>query len=326
MGLLDRLLRRPDPPAGAAAAAVAAWAADPPTAVPVATPLPKRLRVAIFDGSETLEVVGESHYLDALWTIVGHEFDRTDPVRFETVAVLVPEPDNPYDSNAIAIHVDGLKVGHLSRNDAKRYRGGILKAMESVGGAYVGLRAVIVGRGGTDGLGLLGVFLEHDPADFGLPAGHTGPVRTGLGDAGGSWYSHLTGDDVHDIGELRRLLKTTKDVLDRHYMFSELERRLYRSRDVFTSALVDFDGICEEHHKEMSSIRVALLGEFGGVPLIEMYKQQAIRWKKAHEWERVCAWARRGLEVYGDDPMRPGDVDDLRSRVEYALAKIQAST
>lgn len=68
------------------------------------------------DGGYRLEVVGESFYQDALSTICsgpseeGHAFD--------CVAHLVPEPDNPYDRNAVAVLVDGRKVAHLPRDEA----------------------------------------------------------------------------------------------------------------------------------------------------------------------------------------------------------------
>ena len=41
-------------------------------------------------------------------------------------AVLVAEDDNPHDANAVAIWVQGLKEGHLSRANARRYRPGLL--------------------------------------------------------------------------------------------------------------------------------------------------------------------------------------------------------
>ena len=37
----------------------------------------------------------------------------------EVYAVLVAEPDNPYDANAVSVWVKGLKVGYLSREDAR---------------------------------------------------------------------------------------------------------------------------------------------------------------------------------------------------------------
>jgi hypothetical protein len=56
---------------------------------------------AIFRGTETLEVVGESQYQEALWQIVGGW--RREAVRQVCEAVLLPELDNPYDQNAIRV-------------------------------------------------------------------------------------------------------------------------------------------------------------------------------------------------------------------------------
>lgn len=66
-------------------------------------------------------VVGESHYQDALRATsrvaqIGAEGRRV------FTAVLVPEPENPYDANAVAIYSTQGKIGHLSRDDALAYR------------------------------------------------------------------------------------------------------------------------------------------------------------------------------------------------------------
>ena len=91
-----------------------------------------------------------------------------DRVRHPVCAVLVAEEDNPYDANAVAVWVQGLKVGHLSRANARRYRPGLLSPQRPYG-QPVALNGVIAGGGiREDGPGRLGVFLRHDPADFGL--------------------------------------------------------------------------------------------------------------------------------------------------------------
>jgi hypothetical protein len=46
--------------------------------------------------------------------------------------------------------------------------------------------------------------------------------------------------------------------------------------------------------------------------VIDMYRQCAVRWQKAHDWERSRNWAERGITIYGDDAARPEVVDDLR--------------
>lgn len=71
-----------------------------------------------------------------------------------------------------------------------------------------------------------------------------GPMRTGLAEAlltdaeddsyDLSWLHRLPSDPLTAIRELRRLLEHDPDPIDRHFMFGELEDRLYRSRDVFS--------------------------------------------------------------------------------------------
>jgi hypothetical protein len=74
-----------------------------------------------------VQVVGESHYqetlqqLSQLFATIG----RTE--RVFTVK-LVPEPDNPYDPNAVAVVTEGdAKVGYLSRDVAKSYQKHLLQ-------------------------------------------------------------------------------------------------------------------------------------------------------------------------------------------------------
>jgi hypothetical protein len=125
-------------------------------------------KAVLLDGHEDLSVVGESSYQDNLWRLAparpGGERVHTD-----VTAVLVAEEGDPHDSNAIAVWINGLKTGHLSREDAARYRPGLL-ALQQVHGMPVALSGFIAGGGmRDDGPGRLGVFLRHDPADFGLP-------------------------------------------------------------------------------------------------------------------------------------------------------------
>lgn len=312
---LSRLLRRPTVSDGPPAAAIVA---------------------RVYSGHDTLEVVGESHYQDALWRIVGGL--RSEPVRFDTQAVLVPEPDNPYDHNAIQVRIERAVVGYLSRHDAAAYLSGLLRLMEADPGHLVALNGQIVGGGRRpDGLGFLGVFLDHDPVDFGL-AGHRvshGHLRTGLSAAlesdrleqsyDLSWSRALSDDDSVAIRQLRGLLETEKAAIARHYMLCELEHRLYRCRTISPSALDEFDSTCVQHDREMEAIRPALVEKFDAVPVIEMYRQATIRCQKAKLWELARDWASRGIAMYGGDAARPEVVEDLRKRVAYATAKIDAA-
>src|SRR5512132_4028991 len=126
------------------------------------------MEVQLYEGRVDLDVVGEASYQDNLWRVVGGRGSPDDRVRVDVYAVLVAETDNPYDANAVSVWVQGLKVGYLSRDDARRYRPGLL-ALEQKHGKPIALAGAIVGGGmRPDGPGRLGVFLDYDPAAFGL--------------------------------------------------------------------------------------------------------------------------------------------------------------
>jgi hypothetical protein len=86
-----------------------------------------------------LSVVGESHYQPALEMTakIATRGQAPLPVQLPIVdeepellwfqAVLVREPDNEYDSNAIAVHSTRGKIGHLSRDDAELYQDVLLE-------------------------------------------------------------------------------------------------------------------------------------------------------------------------------------------------------
>jgi uncharacterized tellurite resistance protein B-like protein len=100
------------------------------------------------DGGYRFEVVGESHYQADLERIVGGRSE--DSARYECVARLTPEPDNPYDPQAVYVSVGGRKVGYLSRDWAAKFKA----ALASNGYARASCNALIVGgwdRGGDRG-------------------------------------------------------------------------------------------------------------------------------------------------------------------------------
>lgn len=296
------------------------------------------MEASLYTGDETLEVVGESNYQEALWKVVGAR--RGDRVRYDVPAVLLPEPDNQFDADAIKVLIEGNLVGYLSRQDAAAYRPGLLDLMNESTNGLVALDATIVGGGQRpNGPGLLGVFLDHDPADFGIKPARAGEgpgFRTGLSEAMAtdladdgydlSWYRDLSDNDVTAIKKLRHLLETDPDPIDRHYMMCELEKRLYKSRDAFASALDEFDAICRQHDAEMVTIRPALFEKFGRIPLIDTYRQAAVRCQKAKDWAPMREWAERGINVYGDNAASPEAVEDLHKRLGYATAKIEAAS
>lgn len=77
-------------------------------------------RIELF-GNRDVPIVGTSYRQDVLVHIAGDALRRGEHVAF--TALIVPEPDNPHDPNAIAVVADGLgPVGYFSRRDAVRYR------------------------------------------------------------------------------------------------------------------------------------------------------------------------------------------------------------
>lgn len=77
-------------------------------------------RVTTGPGTYPVDVVGESHYQDALERACGGRTELSR--RVEVEARLELEDDNPYDEKAVAVHVDGRKVGRLDRETARSLR------------------------------------------------------------------------------------------------------------------------------------------------------------------------------------------------------------
>jgi hypothetical protein len=71
-------------------------------------------------GAFLLPVVGESRYQDAIEAICGPRSEEGEDRPVE--ARLVLENDNPYDSMAVRVDIQGQTVGYLSREHARRYR------------------------------------------------------------------------------------------------------------------------------------------------------------------------------------------------------------
>jgi tetratricopeptide (TPR) repeat protein len=294
------------------------------------------LKVALLDGYEDLEVVGESYRQENLWRLLGGQHRPEVHVRMDVYAMLVAEDGNPYDANAVSVWINGLMVGYLPRGEARKLRPGLLALQEREGKPIV-LEGVIVGGGmRDDGPGRLGVFLRYDSEDFGLSLAPQAPyadarLRAALGDdlACGNdspynlvWMHGLSEDDAHAVKVLRKALATESNAIGRHFIYAELEAALYRCRAVFTSALDDYDEVCKQHDSEMDSIRSACMAHWGKIPVLDTYRQMAIRQQKRHDYGQALRWAERGLALYGDDAARPEAIDDLRKRAVSYRTKI----
>lgn len=67
-----------------------------------------------------LPVVGESKYQDVLDKVAEGKIPEGHDFKVE--AVCVPQNDNPYNDQAVAVTIGGEIVGHLDRNAATAYR------------------------------------------------------------------------------------------------------------------------------------------------------------------------------------------------------------
>jgi hypothetical protein len=78
-------------------------------------------------GRWNVPVAGESYYQDAILAGIASaedvelRDDRTDRDKFFVYAMLVRDPGNAYDQNAIAVFIDGSQVGHVAREEARTY-------------------------------------------------------------------------------------------------------------------------------------------------------------------------------------------------------------
>jgi hypothetical protein len=94
-----------------------------------------------FPGAFSFDIVGESYYQQELAEMCGGKCEGGHEK--EVWALLVMQDDNPHDSHAVTVEMDTGIVGHLSRDDASRFR----VAMQNMGMADCALKvpAKIVG-------------------------------------------------------------------------------------------------------------------------------------------------------------------------------------
>lgn len=71
-------------------------------------------------GHNELEVVGEYYRQHEFQEVTG-DLSPGEYFREEMGALLIPEPDNPYDGSAVSVRVHGATLGYLSREDATEW-------------------------------------------------------------------------------------------------------------------------------------------------------------------------------------------------------------
>lgn len=130
-------------------------------------------------GSFPLDAVGESNYQRALERICGGH--SRDGHEVEVEADLVREPDNPYDSNAVGVRIEGATVGYLPRDQAAR----VSAQMVTDGIEHAGCMAKIVGGWRTN---------QYDEGYFG--------VRLAIPRQG--WIDFGIGKEKPQIAQLER--------------------------------------------------------------------------------------------------------------------------
>ena len=84
--------------------------------------LPLEYRFISSAGWPNVEVAGESHHEAEIVAALGRRPRIDEEVELTVDAVLVPEPDNPFDANAISVRISGKVVGYLERDAAPLYK------------------------------------------------------------------------------------------------------------------------------------------------------------------------------------------------------------
>jgi hypothetical protein len=131
-------------------------------------------RTVLLNGGQWVDVVGESNYQDALSRACGGR--RPEGHNLDVTVLLVHEPDNVYDPNAVGVYlnlegdVKRNKVGHLSRDAAIAFKPVAQKLSQD--GYLAAVRATIRGgwsKRGKGESGHFGISLDLAPPDRCLP-------------------------------------------------------------------------------------------------------------------------------------------------------------
>jgi hypothetical protein len=129
-----------------------------------------KLNACIVHAGGLLGIVGESYRQDELDALSGRTTDASpfredlvdyaaevadsEPDRRWFMAVLVREPDNPKDPDAVAVHAQGGgNLGYLKREDAQRY-GRVFQSLDKRGYDAAACPAMLTG-GGADSYGVV---------------------------------------------------------------------------------------------------------------------------------------------------------------------------
>jgi hypothetical protein len=107
-----------------------------------APPAADEVHDVLAPGGDIVELVGTAPYQDALQAIAGDKPESAPEL--EKWAHLVPEPDNPWDRNAVAVYIDARKTGYLPRESSAAYAA-LLMQLWGTSRARAVCRAVVTG-------------------------------------------------------------------------------------------------------------------------------------------------------------------------------------
>jgi hypothetical protein len=111
-------------------------------------------------GNVEVQIVGETFYLAAIKAAT-----RRVPPGSRLPAVLIAEPDNPHDANAVGVYLNGQRVGHQAREIAPAVRAALAKFAAANDGRPPACPAQVIRHDAVPQ-----VILYLDPAPLGLPA------------------------------------------------------------------------------------------------------------------------------------------------------------
>lgn len=98
------------------------------------------------EGHYDFEIVGESFYQSAIKKLAGVNNENKEQ---EHKAFLIPENNNPYDDKAVRVEINGMTVGHLSRENARSFRRRL--GSKKLTGQVTSCKAIVTGGEGWDG-------------------------------------------------------------------------------------------------------------------------------------------------------------------------------
>lgn len=107
---------------------------------------PKELKIALCEGDGTYsfkDVVGESNYRQGLRALIaeGTDEERENGEVFRE-AILVPEPTNTFDKNAIQVRIAEHVVGYIAKTRTAEFHP-VIQDAKKQGFDYVLVKAVI---------------------------------------------------------------------------------------------------------------------------------------------------------------------------------------